>query len=420
MDLEGAFKVIDTPVHLPGRSDDALIRQLQQQKAFSAPGKTLRPAAGLADGIALRPLEALHWLSYVTRPRYQDDVLDVYMRWGLLRYLGFFAHDYTHSRLPRLTLSEAGRRISGNQRRVTSEEMGIAFGTALAKRWFETTSAADLRTVVDIDVALDARYVFGPSSAVQHIGVQRPDYLLVGADPDDSTRYLVRVLECKGTKNAGHAVPQLARAVGQLDGVTVGGRVPHGLATTVITAENNTSYLAVDPDDEEEPAYEVTAETIDRVRNFRFEADRADASAVEIASASVRASWAMLADFGSNLGALQQWAPEVMERRIVRRPRERLTFPAPVEEARGTSFTFGFDREQLTVSYGIARSVDDALTERSAGAIMEAQRAFAARLRASPTPDEADSRTVYSATADGSIFSLTLERRGRDTFGAAG
>ncbi|MDQ7805663.1 hypothetical protein Q5425_18110 [Amycolatopsis sp. A133] len=411
MDLAGAFKVIGTPVRLPGRSDDALVRQIQKQKGFTAPGKPLCPAEGLADGIALRPLEALHWLSYVTRPRYQDDVLDVYLRWGLLRYLGFFAHDYTHSRLPRLTLSEAGRRISGNQRRVTSEEMGIAFGTALAKRWFETTGVADLRAVVDIDVALDARYVFGPSSAVQHIGTQRPDYLLVGADPRDSTRYLVRVLECKGTKNAGHAVPQLARAVGQLDGVTIGGRVPHGLATTVITAENKTSYLAVDPGDDDEPAYEVTAETIDRVRNFRFEADRSDASAAEIAGASVRASWAVLADFGSNLGALRRWAPEVMERRIERRVRERRTFSTPVEEARGTSFTFGFDQEQLTVEYGIARSIDDSLSEGSAGAIMEAQRVFAERLRESPAPDQAGSDTVYSATADGSILSLTLERR---------
>jgi hypothetical protein len=412
MDLKGAFKVVDTPVHLPGRSDDALVRQIRQQKVFSAPRKALSPATGLEDGIVLRPLEALHWLSYVTRPRYQDDVLDLYMRWGLLRYLGFFAHDYSHSRLPELTLSEAGRRIAGNQRRVTSEEMGIAFGTALAKRWFETTSAADLLGVIDIDVALDARYIFGPSSAAQHVGSRRPDYLLIGADPRDSNRYLVRVLECKGTKNTSHAVPQLARAVGQLDGVTIGGRVPHGLATAVVTAENKTYYRAVDPGDDDEPSYEVTADTIDRVRTFHFETDRADVSSAEIAGASVRASWAMLADFGSNLDALRRWAPDVMERRIERRPRERLTFDTPLGDARGTSITFGFDREQLTVRYGIARSVDESLTEGSAGAVMEAQRAFTTRLRQAQDPDRAAGTSeVYSATADGTIFMLTAEER---------
>jgi hypothetical protein len=131
-----------------------------------------------------------------------------------------------------------------------------------------------------------------------------------------------------------------------------------------------------------------------------------------MAGASVRASWAVLADFGSNLGALRRWAPEVMERRIERRPRERLTFSTPLEETRGTSLTFGYDREQLTVSYGIARSIDEPLTTGSAEAVMEAQRAFAARLRESRNLDrEAGSRSVYSATADGSIFSLTLERR---------
>ncbi|MEQ0565105.1 hypothetical protein ABJI51_39025 [Amycolatopsis sp. NEAU-NG30] len=404
MDLEDAFTVVDTPVHLAGQSDEALIRQIRQRKEFSAPSKPLRPATGLEDGIVLRPVEALHWLSYVTRPRYQDDVLDRYLWWGLLRYLGFFAHDYSHSRLPKLALSDAGRRIAGNQRRVTSEEMGIAFGAALAARWFNDTSAATLRTVVDIDVALDARFVFGPSAAVQHIGTQRPDYLLIGADRRDNSRYVLRVLECKGTKNPGHAVPQLARAVGQLDGVTVGGRVPHGLATAVVTGDSRTSYLAVDPGDDDEPSYEVTAEALDRGGQFRFESDRADVLAAEITSAALRASWAMLADFGGNLSALERWAPEVMQDRLRRRPRDRVTFETPVGTARGTSLDFGFGTERLTVRYGIDESVDEALTGASAGDVTEAQDAFARRLRESPAGDR--EREVYSATADGSVFSL--------------
>jgi hypothetical protein len=407
LDLEDAFTVVDTPVQLSGRSDEALIRQIQQRKEFSAPRKALSPAIGLENGVVLRPLEALHWLSYVTRPRYQDDVLDRYLWWSLLRYLGFFAHDYSHSRRPELALSEAGRRIAGNQRRVTSEEMGIAFGAALAARWFDNAGAATLRTVIDIDVALDARFVFGPSTAVQHIGARRPDYLLIGADRRDSSRYVLRVLECKGTKNAAHAVPQLARAVGQLDGVTVGGRVPHGLATAVVTGEGRASYLAVDPGDDDEPSYEVDSESIDRVRSFRFESDQVDVSAVEIASASVRASWAMLADFGGNADTIRLWAPEVMRDRIERRPRERVTFATPVGTARGTSLSFGFGREQLTVRYGVAESVDDQLTEGSAGAVMEAQQAFAGRLAGWRDPDRPPgSREVHSATADGSIFSL--------------
>ncbi|MDT7799798.1 MAG: hypothetical protein QOI78_3231 [Actinomycetota bacterium] len=413
MDLEQALTVVDTPVHLPGQSDNALVRQIQQRKEFSAPGKTLVPATGLENGIDLRPLEALHRLSYVTRPRYQDDVLDQYLWWGLLRYLGFFTHDYSHSRLPTLAVSEAGCRIVGNQRRVTSEEMGIAFGTVLAERWFDTTSAATLRTVVDIDVALDARFVFGPGTEVQHIGARRPDYLLVGVDRQDPRRFVLRVLECKGTKDAGTAKSQIARAVGQLDGVTVGGRVPGGLATAVVTGESRTSYLAVDPADDDEPSYEVTNETIDRFQSFRFESDRVDVLAAEITVASVRASWAMLADFGGNLEAVGRWAPEVMQSRLERRPRDRVTFETAVGTARGTTLDFGFGRERLTVGYGVATSVDDQLSGGRAEAVMEAQQAFAGRLREVQTPDRrAGSREVYSATADGSILSLTRGDRG--------
>ncbi|WP_410644434.1 hypothetical protein [Amycolatopsis sp. lyj-346] len=414
MDLEDAFTVVDTPVYLSGQSDDALVRQVQQRKEFSPPRAALSPATGLEEGIFLRPLEALHWLTYVTRPRYQDDVLDRYLWWGLLRYLGFFTHDYSHSRLPKLAVSDAGHRIAGNQRRVTSEEMGIAFGAALAARWFDDTSTATLRTVVDIDVALDARFVFGSSAAVEHIGTRRPDYLLIGGDRRDRSRCVLRVLECKGTKNPGNAVPQLARAVGQLDGVTVGGRAPRGLATSMVTGESRTSYLALDTEDEDdEPSYEVTAETIDRVKSFRFESDRVDVSAAEITSASIRASWATLADFGGNLEAIQLWAPEVMQNRMQRRPRERVTFETPVGTARGTSLVFGFGRERLTVRYGIAARVDEQLTGGSAGAVMEAQQEFADQLqewRDSERPPA--SREVYSATADGTVFSLTHGDRG--------
>ncbi|QKV74482.1 hypothetical protein [Amycolatopsis sp. Hca4] len=413
MDLEEAFTVVDTPVHLAGQSDDALLRQIRRRKEFSAPRSTLSPATGLEKDIHLRPLEALHWLSYVTRPRYQDDVLDRYLWWGLLRYLGFFTHDYSHSRLPELALSDAGRRIAGNQRRVTSEEMGIAFGAALAARWFGETGAATLRTVVDIDVALDARFVFGPSTAVEHIGTRRPDYLLIGGDQRDPGRCRLRVLECKGTKTPGNAVSQLARAVGQLDGVTVGSRVPRGLATSMVTGESRTSYLALNTEDDDEPSYEVDGDTIDRVGNFRFLSDRVDVTAAEITSASIRASWAMLADFGGNLPAIQRWAPEVMLDRIRRRPRVRETFETPVGPVRGTSLDFGFGRERLVVRYGVAVPVDDQLSGDSAGELLEAQQEFADRLeqsRGSERPPA--SREVYSATADGTVFSLVRGERG--------
>ncbi|MEV6873523.1 hypothetical protein [Amycolatopsis sp. NPDC051128] len=84
-----------------------------------------------------------------------------------------------------------------------------------------------------------------------------------------------------------------------------------------------------------------------------------------------------------------------------------MTFETPAGTARGTSFDSGFGRERLTVRYGVSESVGEQLTEGSAGAVMEAQQAFADRLQALQAPDRASgSHEVYSATADGTIFSL--------------
>lgn len=412
LDFRQAMVDFGTEVHLDGQSDDALVRRIRKQKGFRAPRKSLSSVPDLATGVRLRPIEALHQLSFVTRPRYQDDLLDAYLYWGLLRYLGFFALDHSVPHMPRLGLSEAGRRVTGNLRRVASEEMGIAFGVALACRWFGQTGTGAPPVAVDVDVALDDGRVFGASAPVRRVASRRPDYVLLAPAPGSRNRYRFRVLECKGTKTPGYAEPQLAGAVAQLDGVAVGKWVPHGLATSVITSETETCYRAVATVDDTEPSYEVTPETIERARDFRFEAEWPEVLGAEIAGATVRASWAMLADFGGNLDALRIWAPEAMLGRTNRRRRVRTTFDTPLGRANGTSTTFEFDRERLTVRYGVDALVDDRLGERSAAGVTEAQQAFAGRLEESeaqvavPEPP-----TVYSATADGSIFSLTLDRR---------
>lgn len=361
----------------------------------------------------MRPFDALHLLSYVTRPRYQDDLLDLYAQWGLLRYLGFF--DRTKARrdsLPNLKLSDAGRRITGNQRRVTSEEMGIAFGALLACHWFTQTGAADAPiSIVDIDAALDDRYVFagGARRAVRAVGARRPDYLMISLDPSTRLGYRIRTLECKGTNAPRYSVNQLARALNQLDGITVGGRVPAGLATSMITAKSEVSYRAIDPMDEEEPSYTVNSRTMQEAVAFRIGQDRSDLPPTALANATVSASWATLADFGGNLGALQRWAPEVMRRRLDRRSRNRETFDTPFGTATGTRVTFTVNGYRLTVDYAIDADVDRQLSQGAADSVIEAQAEFAGRVSRSETMvDHANATELHSATSDGSIFSLTL------------
>ncbi|MBN6038624.1 hypothetical protein [Amycolatopsis sp. 195334CR] len=412
MDLNRALSIIDSPALLRGQSDDALLHRVTEAAEFVPSDKALSPARGLHGGIRLRPAEALHQLSYVTQPRYHANLLDFYAQWALTRYVGFFDHEEADKSIPPgLTVSEAGRRIVGNQRRVTSEEMGIAFGAVLATRWLQRTVGARVPiSIVDIDAALDDRVIYagGARQVVRKVATTRPDYLLIAQDPSATHRFVIRTLECKGTKTRSHAVKQIAKALTQLGGVSVGGRVPTGLATSVIP-NDRMSYLALDPDEGDELSHVVDPATIEQSRGFRLTDDVADWSPTALAAASVRAAWATLADFGGNLGALEQWAPTVMLDRLDRQSRDRTDFDTPYGLARGTRVTFTFAGRSFTVRYGIDAAIDRQLSNGSAGTITEAQAAFARRLSQQDRPVEAGSGESYSATADGSIFAIRID-----------
>jgi hypothetical protein len=414
MDLFQALHTISSEVTLNGQSDRDLLHRVKHAPDFAATAKPLSPAVGLEDGVTLRPYQALHQLSKATMPRYQDDLFDRYVQWGLLRYLGLFDLSWHGDPLPSLAMSEAGKRIRGNQRRVTSEEMGIGFGVLLATRWFQQAlgSAVSI-SPVDVDVGLGEGYIVvaGSRYVIGSAGGRRPDYLIVANDPAVRSRYRVRLLECKGTRSASTAIGQLAKAADQLGGITVDGRVCPGLAVSTITADSRVWYRAIDPEDDEEASYEVNSNTIERVADFRLSDEGiANVPAVDLANASVRASWATLADFGGNFQAWERWAPAVMRRRLGRAPRNRITFETPFGTARGTSVTFTFDGQRLDVRYAIDEVVDQQLSQSPAESIIEAQVAFAQRLAASEAPAQQSGQyDLYSATSDGSIFSLSAQ-----------
>jgi hypothetical protein len=420
VDLSRARHVAGSWARLHGRSDWQLAKRIQEVPDLAAHIKSLTPAAGLEDGVTVLPLQALHWLSYATRPRYQDDLLDMYLYWALSRYIGLFEHLDGGFYPPRLTISEAGRRIKGNQRRVTSEEMGIGFGALLANYWFNRTGAAGLPvSIVDVDAALDDRYIFagGSRHAVRAIKDRRPDYLLIAPDPSSRRRYRIRVLECKGTSTSiSYAVRQLASAAEQLTGITVGGRIPRGLAVSTITMNNQLSYLAIDPEEDAEPSYPVNAGMIDQAAGFRLLDNVADVPPDLLANASLRASLATLADFSGNVPALDRWAPHVMRRRLARQPRERATFETPYGPARGTSISVLIDGRRLRIRYAVDAAIDEQMTEQPE-AIADAQFAFAERLAALANPRDDIAMTsglhteasLYSATSDGSIFSISVD-----------
>ena len=168
------------------------------------------------------------------------------------------------------------------------------------------------------------------------------------------------------------------------------------------------SYLAVDPGEDDEPSYEVDSATIDQAQGLQLTENATEVSPALLTNASVRASWATLADFSGNLAAVDLWAPLVMRRRLDRGPRQRATFETPYGDARGTSVSMSVNGQTLTARYAAARTIDDQMTQ-SAEAIADAQADFAAHLRDAGSLARQADADLYSATPDGSIFVLTLE-----------
>jgi hypothetical protein len=413
MDLADALSIVNAEAEFSGRSDDLLIDEIRATKGFEAPSKIISVAANLENGVIIRPVEALHKLSFATRPRYQDDLLDRYLQWALTRYLGFFELGPCGTRRPLLQVSASGRRIVGNQRRVASEELGIAFAALLADRWLQSPAGRPTINLVDVDVALLDRHVLagGSKLRVRAAGPRRPDYLLLASDPSTPAKFYVRILECKGTRNRNYAIRQLARALGQLDGIEVDNCVPTGLAVTTIAADKQMTYLALDPEGDEE-SYEIDPDFLRQGGRFELPDASRSVPSRELLSAALRGSWATLADFGGNLEAVDLWAPEVMRRRLERQPRQRERWETPYGTAAGTSVTFSFDNQRLTVRHGIAANLDERLSGLEIESILEAQAEFTQSLTrdhsfsayaGSSTPDE-----VHSASPEGSIFSLHL------------
>ncbi len=430
MDLAEAVEAIRTKARVKGQSNADLVNLVTRHGDFPK-GHVVVPVACIKEHIDLRPAEALHRLAIATRPRPHDDAAELYRLWGLARYHAFFECDSSDGLL---RVSNTGAQIVGTQRRHVSEDLGIGFGVLLAERWLQASApsprALNLVDPVDIDVALrwGSLSVAGREIEVS-AGHRYPDYLLVANDPSKSPRHFrVHVLECKGTSDPSIAVPQLARATGQLGSLLVDGQRPSGLAVSTVAAGDTVQYRALElPGDDRLHEAPMDLLTPDQtVLDFNTARIRTDASPLDarlsdlpsevLVAAALRVSWARLAGLADDANAARRWAPNAWRGDLAGRPSvdtARLERPpttrTPYGEAVGRRTRISFGRQTLTVFHGVAKPIIKALSTDGPGAVLSAQAKFANELSARHRRSQARQTTrAHAASPDGAILSISL------------
>jgi hypothetical protein len=416
MDIETALRIMRTTVALPGESSTQLCTEVSALAASLHPGhrvKSVIPAAGLGFGAPVRPMDAMLELARATRPHVSDDVFVAYKHWAWLRYLGVFDLDAHRA----LGLSEAGRKVHGNQRRVLSEELGVGFGVLLAKRWCRALGATGTITPVDLDVVLTEGYAWTVPLSARNVTVKgrQPDYLLLVDDASAPLSKTLKVVECKGTKAPSYAPIQIARALTQLGSLTVDGRTPTGLAVSTVSTRDEVSYLAVDPEDPDELSYLVDDQAVRSIR--RDKALRADDGAIdldptELLGTAVTISAGALADYAGNVEAATSWLPPSTTERLSRSPKPRVTRENEMGEFRGVEYVFPTPdgRRVLRVFEGVETGVDQALTSERVEDVVAATARTASRFgSAEPLDLPSGESEATAVSSDGAILQVSVD-----------
>lgn len=356
---------------------------------------------------------ALLELARASRNPKDHSVSAIHQWWAFLRYLAFFDQSGGY-----LTVGTEGREFVNNQRRVASEELGVAFSILVGRRWIASLHGSSVpSSVTDIELALA-----GHSHRVAQLPgrTKRPDWLVtVGAGPSTPFLFANYLLESKGTATDGHAKNQLVTAARQLRSISVGGVVPRGLAVSTVTGKGRVRYVAVDPG-EEQGFVEIDPEAmiaLVRSRQMLPKGGRVDLSAEVIAHASVYWSLVGLADFARNATALRRLDVDA-------RPIDDLAgnavreYPSAAGPVDGLERIWEHPEGRVSIVVGVQSEINQQLERGDIAGALRRRAAWAAERDSQPGDqedggrstkgDNQESATATAAASDGAILSISL------------
>ena len=326
-------------------------RLVAAPRAFNRARQRIVPAAALANLSRSIPLSGL------------QDPYRLFERWASLKYVGALRGDGGGT-WQRLGLTEQTERVRANQRRVFSEELGVAFAIAAGERWHAIAHGGSVNVVsIDIDNLVD---VPGYRSwGIAHLAGKRTDFLQL-SPTGNGMWWRVSALEAKGTRQSNESYHQLAKADQQLGQLSIHNVTPPGLAVGSVLAIDK-MYVNV-----------LTRRVIGTSASKAARVDRRShgASALlidlqtdiamtdqidpfsDIARAAIRTSWAQLGAVAGSPSVTSRWTSQPTDNSSVDQSRELETAFGPV---RGMTATLNALNGRIEMQVGVAAEVFDAL-----------------------------------------------------------
>jgi hypothetical protein len=383
-------------------SDQTHAAAVQSKLPASVAGK---PAKGTLTGVDevhgvqhVSPAEILLELAKVSTPALlPPGMRDLSLRWAWLHYCWAFENAAPPPPTKKMRLSSAARDLAQHRKQVASDDLGVGFGLALARRALEARFAPAITT------AFDAEAILATSSAlstwgIQHTGPLRPDYFiqvssLAGGTPWSS----VWVLECKGTQGTRH-LQQIRKGVTQTATIT---HISTGIsAPAIISAtafgKSQTLVRLVDPPGDRSDPWAGT----DVPRGKRRGVDRLDLFRHDLARLDLSATLAF--------AGLYARAAELLPERLRRGTRERAGLAdAPLTQAGRNNSASGIRAElpliggrTLRATCAVDRRVLDAANKGSVSDLHAARELVAKELSAREQTESARHSLVEMASPD--------------------
>lgn len=411
--IKAAHAAFDADMARTVASSTPTTEAIQREKDKLVAKNALTPVAGLHKDHRMRLLDVLHTHGRASALQQSLRCRSLHALWPIMRYIGVAKIENNS-----FVLSQSGKNYRGNNRRVLSEDLGIAFGLTVGEIWQKLSYPRAVTAAVDIDEVLRQGCIL--NRPVKSISARRPDYVLASVESKKTNSAVFSLLECKGTSAPSKMESILASGLGQLKTIEVGSQIPPGLAVCTLSDENSPwRFIALDPPSPFEPV-EIDDSAILRVADgIRIDATAGNSVLKirdsELWNEAVLATvLAKSAAFGGNVRARDRFlSPQFRGSLDTSENPRQYSFDSPFGEVKGSKTVFSDSEWIFEITFGLDERVNSALTENVPHEIFAAQIAFAEAQNTIGPRNKVDDSEAWSSASDGTVLGVRIRKINR-------